>query len=115
MKNIFEYMTTMIVTMILVYTFSSIISVGTQILNARMIHSMAIENIQSSYYDEAIETRFNNYLNSDDKYNGWKIIMNGPIDSVNSRKTYLVTLDYKIKMPLIGEYIDNLQIQGYAR
>lgn len=115
MKNLFEYMTTMIVTMILVFIFSSIISVGSQLLNARMIHSMAIDNLQSSYYDKSIESRYNNYLNSEDRFNGWKIKLNGPIDSVNSRRTYLVTLNYKIKMPLIGQYINNLEIKGYAR
>lgn len=115
MKNIFEYMTTMIVTMILVFVFSSIISVGSQMLNARMIHSMAIDNIQSSYYDESIEERYNKYLNGQDRFSGWKINLNGPIESVNSRRTYIVTLNYKIKMPLIGQYINNLQIKGYAR
>lgn len=114
MKNIFEYMTTMIVTMILVFIFSSIISVGSQLLNARMIHSMAVDNLQSSYYDESIESRYNNYLNSDERFSGWRINMTSK-ESVNSRRTYLVTLKYKVKMPLIGQYINNLEIKGYAR
>lgn len=114
MKNIFEYMTTMFVTMILVFLFSSIISIGAQLLNARLIHSMAIDNIQSSYYDESIKERYNSYLNSDDRFSGWKINL-ALKDSVNSRRTYLVTLKYKVKMPLISQYIDNLKIEGYAR
>lgn len=115
MKNIFEYMTTMIVSMILVFIFTSIITIGSQMLNARLIHSMAIDDIQSSYYDESIKDRYNSYLNSDDRFSGWKINLAGPTESVNSRRTYLVTLVYKIKMPLIGQYIDNLEIKGYAR
>lgn len=38
-------MTTMIITMILVFVFTSIISIGSQMMNARLIHSAGIENL----------------------------------------------------------------------
>lgn len=110
MKNIFEYMTTVIVTMLIVFMFSSIVSIGTQLLNARLIHSIAIDNIEASYYN------FNpNSLLKDDIFDGWKFDDIKELNSVNSRKDYLVTLNYKIDIPLLGTSINDLKIEGYAR
>lgn len=110
MKSMFEYMTTMIVTMVLVFMFSVVISIGTQILNARLIHSIAIDNIEASYYN------FDpNSLLKDDLFKGWKFDKPKELSSVNTRKDYLVTLNYKINIPLIDASINNLKIEGYAR
>lgn len=110
MKSMFEYMTTMIVTMILVFMFSIVISIGTQLLNARLIHSIAIDNIEASYYN------FDpNSLLNDDLFKEWSFDDPLELSSVNTRKNYLVTLNYKINIPLVNTSIDNLKIEGYAR
>lgn len=109
MKTMFEYMTTMIITMVLVFMFSVIISVGTQILNARLVHSIAVDNIEASYYN------FDpNSLLKDDLFNGWNFKVS-ELSSINTRKDNLVTLNYKINIPLLNTTIRNLKIEGYAR
>lgn len=109
MKNMIEYMTTMIVTMIIIFMFSSVISIGTQMLNARLIFGIALENIEASYYN------YNpNNLLKDDMFDGWNFKVE-ELNSINSRKDYLVSLNYKINIPLIGTSLDNLKIEGYAR
>lgn len=109
MKSMFEYMTTMIVTMILVFIFSVVVSIGTQMLNARLIHSIAIDNIETSYYN------YNpNRLLRNDQFKGWTIETQ-VLRTVNSRRDYLVTLNYTINIPLINTSIDGLKIEGHAR
>lgn len=96
MKNMFEYMTTVVVAMLIVFMFTSVISIGTQILNARLVHSIAIDNIEASYYNYDP----NNLLKAD-IFDGWKFNEIKELDSVNTRKDYLVTLNYTIKIPFI--------------
>ncbi len=108
MKSMFEYMTTMIITIILVFVFTTIISVGTQMLNARLVHTSAIERLQSSYYS------FDpNSLLNDDRYQEWSFEIREE-NSVNTRKDYFVNLNYKINLPLFTSKID-ANISGYAR
>lgn len=108
MKNMIEYMTTMIITIILVFVFTSIISIGTQMLNARFIHTSAVEKLQSSYYSFDP----NSLLNSEE-YKEWAFEIKEE-NSINTRKDYLVSLNYKINLPLFSSKID-ANINGYAR
>ena len=108
MKNMIEYMTTMIITIILVFVFTSIISIGTQMLNARLIHTSAIERLQSSYYSFDPNSLLNN-----NEYKEWFFEVKEE-SSVNTRKDYLVNLNYKINLPLFSSKID-ASISGYAR
>ncbi len=108
MKNMFEYMTTMIITIVLVFVFTTIVSISTQMLNARLVHSAAVDNFQSSYYTYDL-----NSLLSDSRYNGWYFEKKEE-NSVNTRRDYLITLNYKISLPLFNTSIDS-SIKGYAR
>lgn len=108
MKNIFEYMTTMIITMILVFVFTSIISIGTQMMNARLIHSAGIEKFESSYYTYNL----NDLLNKEEMKN-WSFTCQ-ELSSIKTRRDFLITLDYQINLPLFDKKISD-QYKGYAR
>lgn len=108
MKNIFEYMTTMIITMILVFVFTSIISISSQMMNARLIHSAGIEKFESSYYTYNL----NDLINHEELKN-WSFDCK-ELSSVKSRKDFLITLNYQINLPLFNRKI-NGQFKGYAK
>ena len=108
MKNMIESMTTMVVTMVLVFVFTVIISAGLQILNARLVHSSAIEQIQSSYYNVSIED-LNNQIDD-----GWNFELK-ELASVKTRKDYEVVLHYLIYLPLFKQGGIKGTIIGYAR
>lgn len=108
MKNMFEYMNTMIVTIILVFVFTSIISISTQILNARLIFSDGLEKFQSSYYTYDLNSSLD-----DERYTNWYFEKKEE-NSINTRKDYLITLNYKIALPLFNTSL-NGQIRGHAR
>lgn len=50
MKTMFENMVSLIVMMILVFVFTGIISIETQVINARNTHSRIVELYQNSFY-----------------------------------------------------------------
>ena len=111
MRSLIEHMVTMIVMMLMIFIFSFIITTGLEILDARLIHTSAIETIESSYYNVS-ESYLNDYLISRGKKD-WSFNVE-ELNSVNTRKDYLVTLNYSIKLPLFGNDI-NGEIRGYAR
>lgn len=108
MKSMIEYMTTMVITLILVFTFTIIISVGLQIMNARQIHTSGIEVLQSSYYG-VTQDDLNSTLDE-----GWRFEIT-ELNSVNTRKDYEVILYYLIRLPLFSETPIEGRFVGYAR
>lgn len=102
MKTMFENMISLIVMMILVFVFSGIISIETQVINARNIHSRVIElyqnsnhTLSSSYFNDAItngEVSFNPRLNGETE----------------------VVYTYAVNIPFISVK-DNYRIVGYAK
>ncbi len=108
MKNMFEYMTTMFITMILVFVFTSIISIGSQMLTARLIHSTAIEKFESSYYTYNI-----NELLESEELKDWSFSCQ-ELNAVKTRRDFLITLNYKINLPLFDTKIAG-ELKGYAR
>jgi len=103
-----EQMTTMIIMMVLIFVFTIIMSAGLQILNARLIHSKAIEQLQSSYYTVTVDD-FNSQVEE-----GWNFEVK-ELDSVKTRKCYEVTLNYLIHLPLFSEEGIKGRIEGFAR
>lgn len=101
-------MTTMIITMILVFVLTSIISIGVQLMNARLIHSAGIEKFESSYYTYNL----NDLLNQDE-LKSWSFDCK-ELSSVKSRRDFLITLNYQINLPLFDKKI-NGQFKGYVR
>lgn len=108
MKNLIEHLTTMIVMMTLIFVFTIIITIGLQIVNARLVHTSAIEKLQSSYYNVSLD-EINNELDKD-----WYFEIN-ELSSVNSRRDYEVILNYSIKIPLFTENGLRGRMVGYAR
>lgn len=108
MKNMFEYMNTMIVTIVLVFVFTSIISISTQVLNARLIFADGVDKFSNSYYTYDLNSSLN-----DGQYKNWYFEMEEE-NSINTRRDYLITLNYKIALPLFGMNIDG-QFKGHAR
>ena len=103
-----EHMSTMVVMMILVFVFTIIISVGLQIMNARLIHSSAIEQIQSSYYNVSVDD-----LNAQVE-KGWSFEVK-QLQAVNTRRDYEVILHYLIQLPLFSRSALKGTLVGYAR
>ena len=108
MKSMIEQMTTMIVMMILIFVFTIIISAGLQILNARLIHSGAIEQLQASYYSVSAED-LNRQVDE-----GWSFELK-ELNSVSTRKDYEVILHYLIYLPMFKQTGIHGTITGYAR
>lgn len=102
MKTMFENMVSLIVMMLLVFVFTGIISVETQVINARNIHSRVIELYQNSYH----------FLSSDD-FN--KQLTNGFIsikDGNYGEQEVIYT--YDVNIPFLN-ITDTQRIVGYAK
>lgn len=102
MKTMFENMITLIVMMILVFVFTGIISIETQVINARNIHSRVIELYQDSYHSLSAED-FN------------RKITNGNIQ-INEAEydEYEVVYSYDVTIPFLN-IKDTQRIVGYAK
>lgn len=106
-----EHMVTTLIMIVILFVFTSIMLCELQIENARNIHTTAINQIQSSYYTADIEGV---NLQLQEKFgDGWSLTAT-KINSVNSRQDYLVTLNYKVYMPIFNISRTGI-IQGYAR
>ena len=108
MKTLVEHMTSMIIMFILIFVLTIVISVGLQIMNARLIHTSAIEKLQSSFYTVSLDD-INTNLDSN-----WYFEIN-ELSSINTRKDYEVALNYEIKLPLFSNENIKGRIVGYAR
>lgn len=102
MKTMFENMISLIVMMILVFVFSGVISIETQVINARNIHSRVIELYQNSNH-----TLSSSYFND--------AISNGEI-TINSKEEgeTEIIYTYGVNIPFINVK-DSYRIVGYAK
>lgn len=102
MKTMFENMVSLIVMMILVFVFTGIISIETQVINARNIHSRVVELYQNSYYTLSEES-FNKQIK-----NGYINIRHNDINDDEIIYTYDVTIPFL-------NISDTQRIVGYAK
>lgn len=102
MKVMFENMITLLIMMILVFVFTGIISVETQVINARNIHSRVVELYQNSYH-HLNSSHFNEQLN-----NGYIEINDAEYDE------HEIIYTYDVKIPFIN-ITDTQRIVGYAK
>lgn len=102
MKTMFENMISLIVMMILVFVFTGFISIETQVIDARNVHSRVIELYQNSFHN----------LSSLD-FN--KQIKNGYVEiSPTNYDDYEVVYTYDVKIPFLN-ITDTQRIVGYAK
>lgn len=101
MKTMFENLISLIVMMILVFVFTGIISIETQVINARNIHSRVIELVQNSNH-----TLSSDYFNSN--------INNGCVSINKKGDEYEVIYNYDVKIPFLN-ISDEYRIVGYAK
>lgn len=102
MKTMFENMISLIVMMIMVFVFTGIISIETQVINARNIHSRVIELYQNSNHTLS-SSYFNNSIS-----NGYFTF------NPSSYNETEVVYTYKVTIPFIN-IGDNYKIVGYAK
>lgn len=102
MKTMFENMVSLIVMMILVFVFTGIISIETQVINARNIHSRVVDLYQESFHHLS-STDFNNKLR-----NGHIEIKESDYDE------FEVIYTYDVKIPFLN-ITDTQRIVGYAK
>lgn len=110
MDSIIKNYIGMLLTVIGIYILASFGFVQMQIMTARHVHTAVINQIQSSYYAVDVDA-INDKIH--ETYPDWQITST-VVNSVNNRQDRLVSLDYKIVMPLFG--IEKTgKIDGYAR
>lgn len=112
MKSLIDSFVSTIIFVVIVFAVSSFSVVEMQLMSARHIHSSAINQIQSSYYMvdiEKINEKILEMYPSGDWYVESQIIQ-----SVYNRQDRLVTLHYKIILPLFNIEKNGI-IEGYAR
>lgn len=102
MKTMFENMISLIVMMIFVFIFAGIISIETQVINARNIHARIVELYQSSNHI-LNESYFNSSLE-----NGYVSINN-----IDGKETEII-YNYSISVPFINT-IDEYRVVGYTK
>lgn len=121
MKNFFEVFMSTIILMLTVLIIVSLFTVETTIIEARNLHSSAIQRLESVQTESGIkaaETAFNEQLQRLHPAKGdykWEVLY----EDVNTqmtgyRQTYLVTLNYFFYIPLFN-IVQKGTIQGYAR
>lgn len=110
MDTLFKIMNGFIIMMIEIMV-GSVLTLGEiQIMSARHLHTSVINQIQSSYY-AVNDTELNQAIQA--KMPGW-YVETKTVNSVADRQDRLVTLHYKVYIPLLGIEKDG-QIDGYAR
>lgn len=102
MKTMFENMISLIAMMVLVFVFTGIISIETQVINARNIHSRVIDLYQSSYHHLS-SSDFNSQIK-----NGYIQINEADYDE------YEIVYTYDVAIPFLN-IIDTQRIVGYAK
>lgn len=112
MKSLIENFVSTIIFVVIVFTVTSFTVVEMQLMSARHIHSSAVNQIQSSYYMVDID-KINEKIAEIHPGGDW-YIESEVINAVNSRQDRLVTLHYKVLLPLFNIEKDGL-IEGYAR
>ena len=112
MKSLFDNFVSTIFFVIIVFAITSFTTLEMQLMSARHIHSSAINQIQSSYYTvdiDKINEKIKEMYPSGDWY-----IESTVINAVNTRQDRLVTLHYKVTLPLF-DISKSGKIEGYAR
>lgn len=99
MKSMFEYMGTMIIMIVISFSFISFMSIEIQEINARNYHTRVIENIQYN----------GDYTNAVNEDYGDNIVLSLQPDGIVK-----VTYSYDISVPIFGN-IKPMDIVGYAR
>lgn len=112
MKSLFDNFVSIIIFVVLIFSISSFTVLEMQLMSARHIHSSAINQIQSSYYMVDID-KINEKIKTIYPSGDW-YIESVVINSINSRQDRLVTLHYKVALPLFNIEKAGI-IEGYAR
>ena len=101
MKTLFENMISMIVMVLVIFSFTSVVSIQFQTIKASNIHTSAIEAIQNSYF-EINEDYLNNRID------------NGYFEISNLKDGKQVVYHYNVSLPFIN-YAKESEIAGVAR
>lgn len=114
MKAMFENMIGIIVMVFMTFLLSGIVSLEVQTLNARKYHAAVVENIQDSHYRLILNGDGEPDLSRIAVPEGYHLSVSQTSQSYNTRRSFLVRLDYTLSMPLFGFSRDG-SIVGYAR
>lgn len=110
MKSLFDNFVSCIIFVVIIFAIASFSVTEMQIMTARHVHTSVVNQIQSSYYAVDIDA-INDKLHA--TYPDWEVTST-VVNTVNDRQDRLVTLRYKVVLPLFG--LEKWgQIDGYAR
>lgn len=109
MKSIFSHLTSFFIWVVMVFSVSMIIISGMKIENAGRFHSMVIDRIEASYYNEDVidecYRKASNY--------GYQLKIEDQT-VYDDRKDVKVSLTYKIQIPIFN--VSSMEtLIGYAR
>lgn len=110
MKNLLGGLVNIIEMMILIFICSVFTLSEIQLMSARHLHTSVVNQIQSSYY-QLSDSEINSKIQ--EKFPNW-YVETETVKAVADRQDRLVTLHYKVAIPLFNIEKDG-RIDGYAR
>ena len=127
MKSMIDNFVSVIVFVVIIFGIASFSVVEMQIMTARHIHTAVVNQIQASYYkvDLGCENTHEACMASGgessdtinrklhEQFPDW-YVTSEVLNSVNDRQDRLVTLHYKVILPMFG-IVKTGEIDGYAR
>lgn len=109
MKSLFENYVNCIVFMVMIFVIAAFSVTEMEVMTARHIHTSIVNQYQSSYHSlniDAVNTKLQ------ETFPEWEVTVS-PVDSTTDRETMLVTLHYKVILPVFGVEKTG-EIDGYA-
>lgn len=112
MKSLFQHMLDILLIIIFFFMFAGLIKMESDLKEARDVFASTVEAVQSSYYDQETIDKLNEQLHQNYP-ESWKLSIT-EVDSVSTRRNYMVVLHYEIEMPFFG-LTKSGELRGYAR
>lgn len=109
MKSLFENFVNCVIFILMIFSIASFTVMEMEVMTARHIHTSIVNQYQSSYHTLNIDA-VNDKLH--ESFPEWEVSV-AAVDSTMDRETVLVTLKYKVYLPIFN--IERTgEIDGYA-
>ena len=116
MRQMFDSFVSLIIFIMIVFGIVSFSVAEMQVMTARRIHTAVVNQVQSSYYNvdvNKLKQSFGSHREAGADKANWVVSVT-PVKTVADRKDSLVTLKYRIILPVFN-VAEEGQIDGYAR
>lgn len=113
MRSLVDNFVTIIVFVIIIFTIISFATVEMQLVSARHLHSSAVNQVQSSFYEVDADDLNAQMASSEAFPASWHFDVE-PVPTMGTRTDRLVRLTYTVVVPIFGIEKEGV-IEGYAR